>query len=288
MTEEKRELHWLIKESLEDKVHEIFFEMQKRLGIESGDISPLMSFYLSTEEHKFAVLIQRVLDEQMGEREEEESKETADLIRRYPDGREEVVRSNVSKDEEILFGSDYVARKLWDREDIAGYLREEGYEGTDEEVDAVLKEGVSFLNRPTEQDEETIIDAIRHAKHSGHLKSADDDLEKFGLDTVKCQHCIHCNSAEHYCSVYDEHHLKLEDDPCSHYNSAEPNVKLYYGAIWIEFAITDPDAYKNNSDPAGIANAAAKKDRMIADIMSLSDYDPSKWTLGDITTPDQT
>lgn len=49
------------------------------------------------------------------------------------------VISSGDNHEGLINRNDYVAIKLWDKEDIRGIIIEEGYEGTDEEVEAVAK-----------------------------------------------------------------------------------------------------------------------------------------------------
>lgn len=49
---------------LEDKVNDIFLEMQKELNIQSGDISPLMSLKLNDSMEDLATIITDVLKSQ--------------------------------------------------------------------------------------------------------------------------------------------------------------------------------------------------------------------------------
>lgn len=53
-----------VRELLEEKVNEIFCEMQNELHIESGDISPLMSLRLDEDMDNLADIITNILNEQ--------------------------------------------------------------------------------------------------------------------------------------------------------------------------------------------------------------------------------
>jgi len=92
------------------------------------------------------------------------------FIYRKTDGTEIVLKENVSENEEFLFGSDYIARKLWSREDIRMCLQNEGFTGTDEQVSDVLKYGVDSLNDCTDEDWETIIMAIHEVMSVKQMK----------------------------------------------------------------------------------------------------------------------
>ena len=60
----------------------------------------------------------------------------------------------------LINREDYVAVKLWNKDDIRGVLIEEGYEGTDEEVNAVVDSGeLRALNDCTDDE----WNLIRHA-----------------------------------------------------------------------------------------------------------------------------
>ncbi len=66
--------------------------------------------------------------------------------------------------EDILFRSDYIATTLWCDEDIRVRLQDLGYEGTDEEVEAVLGTGyLKYLGDCTDGDWQQIDDAINAA-----------------------------------------------------------------------------------------------------------------------------
>lgn len=66
--------------------------------------------------------------------------------------------------------SDFIATKLWSREDVAACLEEKGYEGTEEETDEVINTGfLKHLHDCTDEDWETIYQAIDEAKRLGHI-----------------------------------------------------------------------------------------------------------------------
>ncbi len=69
------------------------------------------------------------------------------------------------KGEDVLFRSDYIATTLWTEEDIAIRLQDNGYEGTQEEVDEVLSTGyLRDLGDCTDGDWQQIDDAIYEAR----------------------------------------------------------------------------------------------------------------------------
>ena len=92
----------------------------------------------------------------------------------FRDGVPRVIRENVPKDEELLFGSDYIARKLWTEEDVAECLRNEGYVGSDEEVSAVINQGIGGLNDCTDDDWDVIYCAINRAELAGEIRKEED------------------------------------------------------------------------------------------------------------------
>lgn len=63
--------------------------------------------------------------------------------------------------EDVLFRSDYIATKLWSRDDVAACLQEKGFDGTDDEIDAVISAGyLKYLGDCTDGDWEMIYNAI--------------------------------------------------------------------------------------------------------------------------------
>lgn len=65
------------------------------------------------------------------------------IIIERDDGTRVTIREDFSGDfRNIFFADDYIAKKLWCREDVENQLREQGYEGNDEQIDAVINEGV--------------------------------------------------------------------------------------------------------------------------------------------------
>ena len=65
---------------------------------------------------------------------------------------------------EIVVLSEYLAWKLWSREDIFWRLHEFGYEGTDDEIDAVINTGeLKYLKDCNDNDWYLIDDAIQQA-----------------------------------------------------------------------------------------------------------------------------
>ena len=65
---------------------------------------------------------------------------------------------------EIVVLSEYLAWKLWSREDILWRLHELGYEGTEDEIDAVVNTGeLKYLDDCNDNDWYLIDDAIQQA-----------------------------------------------------------------------------------------------------------------------------
>lgn len=79
--------------------------------------------------------------------------------------------------------SQYVAAKIWTREDIASMLQQNHFEGTDAEIDEVINTGIlENLEDCTDEDWQTIEDAIRQAQLDGNItptKEIFDDEDDF-------------------------------------------------------------------------------------------------------------
>lgn len=80
-----------------------------------------------------------------------------------------VIRRDLPEDmdvHDILYRGDYIAMKLWQREDVAGILEKMGYEPTTENVDTVVNTGMlDCLNDCTDSDWEAIENAASYAMH---------------------------------------------------------------------------------------------------------------------------
>lgn len=93
------------------------------------------------------------------------------VIFREDDGTEVVLRTNIADEFDVLFRSDYIATKLWSRDDIRYCLQEKGYDGNDSEIDAVLNTGFcKSLNDCTDEDWDTIYVAIWYARQKGDIQ----------------------------------------------------------------------------------------------------------------------
>lgn len=75
----------------------------------------------------------------------------------------------------IIFKDDYIATKLWCREDVEQELIENGYKGTDEEIDAVIRTGfLKVLGDCTDSDWYTIDYAIEFvANKEGWIRESE-------------------------------------------------------------------------------------------------------------------
>ena len=73
-------------------------------------------------------------------------------------------------DRDVIRRSDYISSKLWCREDVANELKARGFEGTKEEVDAVINTGeLEALDDCTDSDWEIIAHAIWSAQEYGNI-----------------------------------------------------------------------------------------------------------------------
>lgn len=87
----------------------------------------------------------------------------AKLVLVHDNGNEEYLRivPNRTTVWDIVLRSEFIAMKLWNREDVKQVLREEGYEDTEENVNEVVNSGyLNALNDCTDNDWETIRNAI--------------------------------------------------------------------------------------------------------------------------------
>lgn len=72
---------------------------------------------------------------------------------------------------DIIDRSSFIASKLWSREDVLGVLSENGFEGTEAEIDAVINTGMlDSLNDCTDNDWEIIGSAVREAERRGDIR----------------------------------------------------------------------------------------------------------------------
>ena len=98
----------------------------------------------------------------------------AKLVLIKDDGSEVVIRKGLSDNthpSDILFRDDYIAMKLWTEEDIRCMLHEDGFEGTQEEINEVLWTGYhNQLNDCTDTDWEIIGWGVFEAEHRGRIK----------------------------------------------------------------------------------------------------------------------
>lgn len=87
----------------------------------------------------------------------------AKLVIIHDNGNEEFLRSVPDKTTtwDIVLRDDFIATKLWSREDVKQVLREEGYADTEENVDDVINSGyLNALNDCTDDDWRIIRNAI--------------------------------------------------------------------------------------------------------------------------------
>lgn len=63
----------------------------------------------------------------------------------------------------------YIAWKLWSREDIRDYLEDQGYPATDQNVDAVISCDLRYLSNTSEDDWAIIDMAVHEARTAGKL-----------------------------------------------------------------------------------------------------------------------
>ena len=69
----------------------------------------------------------------------------------------------------------YIAWKLWSREDICDYLEDQGYPATDQNIDAVISCDLRYLSNTTEDDWAIIDMAVYEARTTGKLIIQDEE-----------------------------------------------------------------------------------------------------------------
>lgn len=87
----------------------------------------------------------------------------AKLVIIHDNGKEEYLRivPDTTSVWDIALRSEFIAMKLWNREDVKQVLREEGYDDTEENVNKVINSGyLNALNDCTDDDWEIIRQAI--------------------------------------------------------------------------------------------------------------------------------
>lgn len=87
------------------------------------------------------------------------------IVYRDAMGNEKVLMEGEVNPFQIVNLDDYVATKVWTKEDVASCLEEHGLEGTDEQIDKVIKEihessGIKTLEEATDAEWSVFNDAI--------------------------------------------------------------------------------------------------------------------------------
>ena len=115
----------------------------------------------------------------------------ARLIYEHDDGTQVVIRGGLPDKKVIgfrdaLWADDYIAMKLWSKEDLYGVIADvTGREAREEDVTAVLAAGyLNSLCEPTEQDWQVINDAVSQTfrkEQEDIVRSSDVDIRYFNL-----------------------------------------------------------------------------------------------------------
>ena len=212
-----------------------------------------------------------------------------DIILRREDGTETVLRKNVSEDEEILFSSDYVARKLVTRDDIRGMLNNRNFAGTDEEINEIIKLGLGALNAMNDDDWDVIDENIRIAESNGTIKQRKDTpegvLRAFGLHVATCADCLYFHGDADYCSVYDGVTNPYElSSECDHFCEAgDRGIFLEYDGEGPDLLLIDENVDKKR--PAYweleiLANTLSDIGYdFYTDVLNRPDYNCYLWSL---------
>lgn len=110
----------------------------------------------------------------------------AKLILLTDDGKQLVMKDNVSNNlipRDILLADDFVAMKLWTTEDVAGVLKESGYDDCEENISMVVNTGMLVrLSECTDRDWLIIEDAVNNTKGLKRVQfTKADELEEYIL-----------------------------------------------------------------------------------------------------------
>lgn len=111
-----------------------------------------------------------------------------------------------------------------DRDDVARVLRDRGFSGSDEEIDALVHRGLADAIRKDEDREgvyRVIGRVVDRAEGSGEIRYADEAreaLRKLGCEMISCSFCSEC--ADGVCSRYNSSVSPEEALDCWHYNDS--------------------------------------------------------------------
>ena len=90
---------------------------------------------------------------------------------------EKQIRKITEEEFRAYLDENYIAYKLWSREDVANELLEAGYADSEENIDEVLNAGVGGLHDCTDDDWQIIQNAIFDAAQNHDLVLSDKTVE---------------------------------------------------------------------------------------------------------------
>lgn len=150
----------------------------------------------------------------------------AQLILIKDNGEKSVINNNVA--------DDILAVKVFYKNTLQSFLRDKGFEGTDEEAGIVteasgLKEALEEIQCDELNEMSDAIDKARCAGKIHYYRETEQLLEENGCELITCKHCVHCmHVPADYCSVYAAE-IDEDDEVCDHfYNTDDERLSLCY------------------------------------------------------------
>lgn len=146
---------------------------------------------------------------------------------------------------------DCIATKKWYKSDIVLELRNRGYAGTEEEVEAVCaSDQIKYLELKTNEEWSVIDDAIYELESEGKIGNnrAAAELGKLGFRLAECRDCMNCHTDERFCSYWggpiDIHGRCLD---CGHEDCG-------YDLCWVVYDKGGDDEYELDEFPLVAVN----------------------------------
>ena len=163
---------------------------------------------------------------------------------------------------------------------------DEGFAGTDEEVEAVLKEPeICGLNELIEADWEPLYEAIDAAKGHETIQLSG-KLSKLGVRVAHCRDCVNFDSFSHHCEAWGSYQKDCAVYSCNYYSGEDLYLMEYgedCGMDDIDYEMVGPFLILDGNIPADlhdVAEALAESGLDdFSEILQNPNYDPERWRL---------
>ena len=197
---------------------------------------------------------------------------------------------------DIIDRNDYIATKLWCRDDVKEILIEKGYAGTENEIDEVINTGrLETLGDCTDEDWEIIDSAIWEADKCCSFtnpSATDNALRAIGLRRPVCSDCLNFEERGSYCTYWHGHTSPVEpiteckrSDIACDYNflnyDYEEDDEMQYEINLLRINAYDEHEPEGKELIEAILAAGGDLSKKIKEFINEigENYDPNLWSL---------